>query len=363
MIGDLHTAALISQAEASTGCACRDSTRPRSPPSSAVRTPGGGRSRPTARSSTFDGRTCRGLSSCRRTGRPTTVKRRSGISCRPGTCGRISYGGSAASAGGSSFASSSPSGSTMGPPSRGCVRSPTATNLRFSRRRDRMPSSGGARRWHRRAFTMSRSSPSGKARWWTRSSPGIRRTVHPSPPLNVHRALDETIGWWWTGRGAASPEPVRRHGVAVTARAPRPHRRGHRRHLSGGDHELARDRGGIRNWDYRYVGFADAALTISVLLTHGYHDEAEEARLAVARDRRRPPGRPDCVRHRRRTQAARVRDPRAPRLRRCEAGSRRQRRVQPATVGHLRRGHGRAPTAPDRRLRRDGGILASSARF
>ena len=107
---------------------------------------------------------------------------RSGISCRRGTCGRIFVRRIRGSAGGSSFASSSPSGSTMGPPSRGCVRSPTATNLRFSRRRDRMPSSGGARRWHRRAFTMSRSSPSGKARWWTRSSPGIRRTVHPYRP-------------------------------------------------------------------------------------------------------------------------------------------------------------------------------------
>ena len=37
---------------------------------------------------------------------------------------------------------------------------------------------------------------------------------------------------------------------------------------------LPEDFGGVRNWDYRYVWLRDAALTLSVLLSHGYVGEA-----------------------------------------------------------------------------------------
>ena len=41
---------------------------------------------------------------------------------------------------------------------------------------------------------------------------------------------------------------------------------------------LPEEEGGVRNWDYRYVWLRDAALTIEVLITHGYRAEAEEWR-------------------------------------------------------------------------------------
>ncbi|GAB3138740.1 hypothetical protein GCM10027057_19200 [Marisediminicola antarctica] len=41
--------------------------------------------------------------------------------------------------------------------------------------------------------------------------------------------------------------------------------------------------GGSRNWDYRYVWLRDAALTLHVLLDHGFADEAEVWRLWLLR--------------------------------------------------------------------------------
>jgi GH15 family glucan-1,4-alpha-glucosidase len=41
--------------------------------------------------------------------------------------------------------------------------------------------------------------------------------------------------------------------------------------------------GGSRNWDYRYVWLRDAALTLHVLLDHGFEDEAEAWRLWLLR--------------------------------------------------------------------------------
>ncbi|HET6824890.1 MAG TPA: glycoside hydrolase family 15 protein [Amnibacterium sp.] len=41
--------------------------------------------------------------------------------------------------------------------------------------------------------------------------------------------------------------------------------------------------GGERNWDYRYVWLRDASLTLSVLLNHGYRDEADHWRAWLLR--------------------------------------------------------------------------------
>ena len=130
--------------------------------------------------------------------------------------------------------------------------------------------------------------------------------------------------------------------------------------------------GGVRNWDYRFCWLRDATLTLRAMLAGGYLDEALAWRgLAAARDRRRPGRRPDHVRHRRRTAAGRTRARLAARLRRLEAGARRQRRIRPVPARRVRRADRRR--LPDRlvarRLRatRPGGrccrlLLRSAAR-
>ncbi len=46
---------------------------------------------------------------------------------------------------------------------------------------------------------------------------------------------------------------------------------------------LPEQRGGHRNWDYRYVWLRDAALTLTVLLAHGYESEAKHWRAWLLR--------------------------------------------------------------------------------
>ncbi|GAA1971042.1 glycoside hydrolase family 15 protein [Microbacterium deminutum] len=101
----------------------------------------------------------------------------------------------------------------------------------------------------------------------------------PPPPLDVDHALDVTIDWWrdWAAR-SKPPSPfdaqVQRSLLVLRALTDED---------TGGisaaaTTSLPETDGGGRNWDYRYVWLRDAALTISVLLTHGYRAEAEEWR-------------------------------------------------------------------------------------
>jgi len=102
---------------------------------------------------------------------------------------------------------------------------------------------------------------------------------HPPKPLDVDAALDLTLDWWreWARR-SAPPAPyaqeVRRSLLVLRALTDED---------TGGisaaaTTSLPETEGGVRNWDYRYVWLRDAALTIAVLLTHGYREEAEEWR-------------------------------------------------------------------------------------
>ncbi|GLJ60159.1 glucoamylase [Microbacterium barkeri] len=101
----------------------------------------------------------------------------------------------------------------------------------------------------------------------------------PPKPLDVDAALDLTLDWWreWARR-SAPPAPyaqeVRRSLLVLRALTDED---------TGGisaaaTTSLPETEGGVRNWDYRYVWLRDAALTIAVLLTHGYREEAEEWR-------------------------------------------------------------------------------------
>lgn len=101
----------------------------------------------------------------------------------------------------------------------------------------------------------------------------------PPPSLDVDAALAQTARWWrdWADRSdPPSPydEAVRRSLLVLRALTDED---------TGGisaaaTTSLPETEGGVRNWDYRYVWLRDAALTIAVLLTHGYHAEAEEWR-------------------------------------------------------------------------------------
>jgi GH15 family glucan-1,4-alpha-glucosidase len=101
----------------------------------------------------------------------------------------------------------------------------------------------------------------------------------PPHPIDVDEALQLTIDWWrdWAAR-SEPPSPyddeVQRSLLVLRALTDED---------TGGisaaaTTSLPETDGGTRNWDYRYVWLRDAALTISVLLTHGYEAEAEEWR-------------------------------------------------------------------------------------
>lgn len=101
----------------------------------------------------------------------------------------------------------------------------------------------------------------------------------PPSPIDIDDALALTIDWWrdWSAR-SEPPSPyddvVQRSLLVLRALTDED---------TGGiaaaaTTSLPETDGGSRNWDYRYVWLRDAALTISVLLTHGYRAEAEEWR-------------------------------------------------------------------------------------
>lgn len=99
------------------------------------------------------------------------------------------------------------------------------------------------------------------------------------PPLEVDEQLDHTRRWW---RDWARP--------CATAGAYDAHVRRSLLVLRALTHEdtggivaapttsLPEDLGGSRNWDYRYVWLRDAALTLESLMLHGYGEEAADWR-------------------------------------------------------------------------------------
>lgn len=110
--------------------------------------------------------------------------------------------------------------------------------------------------------------------------------AHRATPaeIDVDEALRETTAWWagWartcTHEGPLHEQVVRSMlvlralthedtgGIAAAATT-----------------SLPEQAGGVRNWDYRYVWLRDASLTLEVLLSHGYAEEAEEWRSWLLR--------------------------------------------------------------------------------
>ena len=115
-------------------------------------------------------------------------------------------------------------------------------------------------------------------------SPGetveLTLTWYPShrpvpPPLTLASRIDDTLRWWTEWASGLTPvarynDQVRRSLLILRALTHRD---------TGGivaaaTTSLPESIGGSRNWDYRYVWLRDASLTLDVLLTHGFDDEA-----------------------------------------------------------------------------------------
>ena len=102
---------------------------------------------------------------------------------------------------------------------------------------------------------------------------------HEPPPLDVNVALQETNDWWreWSNRCSYHGEwrdAVLRSLITLKALTFLP---------TGGivaapTTSLPELPGGVRNWDYRFCWVRDATLTLHSLLGAGYHDEAREWR-------------------------------------------------------------------------------------
>ena len=164
------------------------------------------------------------------------------------------------------------------------------------------------------------------------------------PPIDVDHLMATTKAWWddWTSgidhQGRYHEEVVRSlivlralthedtGGIAAAATT-----------------SLPEQFGGARNWDYRYTWLRDASLTLSVLMNHGYVQEAEAWRgwllRAIAGD---PADVQIMYGLGRRAGPAGARAAELPRLRGRLPRPDRQRRRQPVPGGRDRRGDGRA---------------------
>jgi GH15 family glucan-1,4-alpha-glucosidase len=109
----------------------------------------------------------------------------------------------------------------------------------------------------------------------------IQMTWYPShretpDAVDVNAAIDRTQAWWndWA-RACRHDGPY--HGEVIRSMLVL---RALTHESTGGivaaaTTSLPESFGGNRNWDYRYVWLRDAALTLEVLLSHGYENEAE----------------------------------------------------------------------------------------
>jgi GH15 family glucan-1,4-alpha-glucosidase len=96
-------------------------------------------------------------------------------------------------------------------------------------------------------------------------------------PVDLDDAFRDTQKWWldWAGHCVRRPpyeDEVQRSMLLLKALT-------HERTggiVAAATTSLPESFGGSRNWDYRYVWLRDAALTLEVLLSHGYAAEAEK---------------------------------------------------------------------------------------
>ncbi|WP_243224511.1 glycoside hydrolase family 15 protein [Microbacterium sp. CIAB417] len=103
-------------------------------------------------------------------------------------------------------------------------------------------------------------------------------------PLDVERAIAGTRSWWQGWASGIRHEGEHRDAVTRSLLALRAlTHRDTGGIVAAATTSLPEDFGGSRNWDYRYVWLRDAALTLEVLITHGFLLEAEHWRRWLLR--------------------------------------------------------------------------------
>jgi GH15 family glucan-1,4-alpha-glucosidase len=101
----------------------------------------------------------------------------------------------------------------------------------------------------------------------------------PPAPMSVSRRIAETEKWWrdWAASSNASPVYHNEvHRSLLVLRALTHEDTGGI--VAAATTSLPEEFGGNRNWDYRYVWLRDASLTLNVLMSHGYANEANDWR-------------------------------------------------------------------------------------
>jgi GH15 family glucan-1,4-alpha-glucosidase len=103
-------------------------------------------------------------------------------------------------------------------------------------------------------------------------------------PLDIEDAVARTRSWWqgWAS-GIAHDGPHRDMVVRSLLVLRALTNRDTGGIVAAATTSLPEDFGGSRNWDYRYVWLRDAALTLEVLISHGFLQEAQHWRLWLLR--------------------------------------------------------------------------------
>ncbi|MCE7481661.1 glycoside hydrolase family 15 protein [Microbacterium profundi] len=103
-------------------------------------------------------------------------------------------------------------------------------------------------------------------------------------PLDIEDAVARTRSWWQGWASGIEHEGPHREIVARSLLVLRAlTNRDTGGIVAAATTSLPEDFGGSRNWDYRYVWLRDAALTLEVLITHGFLPEAQHWRLWLLR--------------------------------------------------------------------------------
>lgn len=101
----------------------------------------------------------------------------------------------------------------------------------------------------------------------------------PPPPVEVDERIKHTLRWWQTWadgcRNLGRYDSEVRRSLLVLRALTHEDTGGV---VAAATTSLPEQDGGVRNWDYRYVWLRDAALTLKVLMEHGFEAEALEWR-------------------------------------------------------------------------------------